>query len=76
MNGWYLSYEQDDEKLDSFLDTLYEMPPEEQKKIIMDSWENVFLIDRYETENVSRGMYVQATFWEIKKEYIIEIITE
>ena len=53
-----------DEKLDKFLDKLYEMPVEEQRRIIADSRNNVFLIDRLETENFTRVMYVQATFWE------------
>lgn len=39
---------------------------------IRESWTNVFLTDRMETEYLIRGRYVQATFWEIKDSYIRE----
>lgn len=73
MNGWYLSYEQDSKKLDAFLDELDGLDQKEQEEIIKASWENVFITDRLESDGFSRGKYIQATFWEIKKEYIVEI---
>lgn len=74
MNGWYLSYEQNEEKLDALLERLESLSDDEQLEMIKASWENVFLIDELRSENFSRGEYIQATFWEIKKEYVKEII--
>lgn len=40
---------------------------------IRQSWENVFLIDRVDNEYLTRGRYIQATFWEIRADYIRDI---
>lgn len=34
------------------------------------SWDRVFLIDPVDSEWLTRGKYVQATFWEIRREYV------
>ena len=40
---------------------------------IRDSWDRVFEISRVETPVLVRGRFIQATFWEIRKEYIRDI---
>jgi hypothetical protein len=37
------------------------------------SWQRVFDTEPYDSDFFTRGRYVQATFWEIRKEYIREI---
>lgn len=55
------------ERASKLLDTLSD---EELKSEIQKSWQNVFRIDPINNEYLVRGRYVQATFWEIRKEYI------
>jgi len=49
---------------------LSRLSPDELSEEIRRSWENVFLTNRVETDYLVRGRYVQATFWEIKRDYI------
>lgn len=58
------------DRLEEQLETLDE---NQLEKAIRDSWEHVFLIDRVDTDVLTRGKYIQATFWEIRPEYIRDI---
>ena len=58
------------DRLEQQLETLDE---NQLEKAIRDSWEHVFLIDRVDTDVLTRGKYIQATFWEIRPEYIRDI---
>ena len=51
---------------------LDELDEEELEKAVKESWENVFLINPVNTETAQRGRYIQATFWEIRKEDIVQ----
>jgi len=71
LNNWYFSgaeNEADYEKAEAWFDSLRE---EEQQKVREKSWEQVFDIDPFRNEWHSRGEYVQATFWELRKEQVI-----
>lgn len=46
---------------------------EEKEEIRIKSWDNVFDITPCQTPFTSKGKYIQATFWELKKEYIKKI---
>lgn len=59
-------------QIDEWLDGLSE---DRLREEIHRSWENIFLIDRVESEFLVRGRYIQATFWEIRKEYVREART-
>ena len=37
------------------------------------SWDKIFDVEPFENEFVSNGKYIQAVFWEIKKENIIKV---
>lgn len=71
LNGWLLTLTLSDQKqraLETYLDTLNE---KQWVETIEASWNLVFLTDPVCTPEYHRGKYVQATFWELKKEYII-----
>ena len=38
--------------------------------LIQNSWKNVFIVDQVDNEFLTRGKYIQATFWELLPEYI------
>ena len=71
LNKWYLNtncwdeetYDKDHECLDSL--------SQEQREIeIEKSWQGIYNLNPKETDWNCRGKYIQATFWEIKKENI------
>lgn len=74
MNGNYVSdvigTEEAFEKMLSWLEALSE---EDLRKETERSWQRVFNTEPYDSDSFSRGRYVQATFWEIRREYIRDI---
>ena len=50
---------------------LDELEGDALEKAIRASWTNVFIIDPVRNEYLVRGRYIQATFWEIRKEYVV-----
>jgi hypothetical protein len=48
--------------------------PEEQRKLeIQKSWESIFDISIWDNDFSRNGIWVQATVWEIRKEYIRKV---
>ena len=50
------------------------MSPNEQEVMKRTSWESIFLIEPFKDGWISRGMFIQATFWELKKSDIRKVI--
>ena len=74
MNGNYLSdIIESEEAFERQLSWLEDLSEEELLKETKRSWQRVFNIMPYDSDSFSRGRYVQATFWEIRREYIREI---
>ncbi len=72
MMGAYVPYVQTKEEYEEaerLLDTLTGAELEEE---IRRSWDNIFIVESKNKDFSQRGRYVQATFWEIKEEYIAE----
>jgi len=71
LNNWFLNdakNEVDHDKLEVWFNAL---PLDEQQKIRKKSWEKIFDITPFKNDWCRRGRYVQATFWELRKEQII-----
>jgi hypothetical protein len=49
------------------------LPKEKREQAKLDSWKNVFDVELFENDWLSKGKYVQATFWKIRKEDIRDI---
>ncbi len=62
--------EEEWEKLHEWFDGL---SGEEREKLRIESWQKIFNIEPFENDWYSRGGYVQAVFWEIKKEYVKKV---
>jgi hypothetical protein len=43
---------------------------EEQRREKERSWEIIFNIEPFDSDWIAKGQYVQAVFWELKKEYV------
>ena len=62
--------EEEDEQQDAYYETL----PEDEKRSYMEkNWERIFDITPFENGWTSRGKWVQAVFWELKKEQIRKV---
>lgn len=74
MNSSFLSdVIETEEEFEKQLSWLVGLSEEELLKETERSWQRVFDVEPYDSDTFSRGRYVQATFWEIRKEYIREI---
>ena len=69
-NGYYFDYTNDEEAdiQDAWFDSL---PPDEQTNVKTKSWEKIF--DIYSQNADSEGLYVQATFWELRLEQVVSV---
>lgn len=59
--------EEESDQLEAYLDTLTE---KDQKAFLSENWERIFDIEPFENDWTHRGTDIQATFWELKKEYV------
>ncbi|MBQ9328890.1 MAG: DUF3841 domain-containing protein [Solobacterium sp.] len=73
MMNTYLGEIQSDADFEAAEQLLSSLEGEELQKIIEASWQNVFKTDRIENEYMIRGRYIQATFWQIRKDYILDV---
>ena len=74
MNGNYLSdVIGSEEEFEEQLSRLERLSEEELSKETELSWQRVFNVEPLDSDSFTRGRYVQATFWEIRREYIKEI---
>ena len=64
------SSEEEYEQWEKYYDSL---STEEQKKARVESWNEIFDITPHENEWNRNGEYIQATFWEIKPEYVVDV---
>lgn len=76
LNKWWLydcfrqGYGEDDHDADEawFKSLTKEQQEDEKEK----SWERIFNIEPFESDWIARGQYVQAVFWEIRKEWVVK----
>ena len=74
LNKWYLNTEcWDEETFDADNLWLDSLSNEEKTKEIEKSWQGIYNLDPKETDWCARGKWIQATFWELKKEYIKKV---
>ncbi len=68
LNGWPISdTEEESEKIDEFLE---QVGNKEAEAFLRKNWERALDINPFENDWTSRGDDVQATFWEMKREYV------
>lgn len=71
LNNWYLCESNDEDEYDKAYAYIESLPLEEKQKVKEVSWEKIFNIELFENDWRRQGYYVQATFWELRKEYVI-----
>ncbi|MBR1683897.1 MAG: DUF3841 domain-containing protein [Clostridia bacterium] len=72
MMGTYVAKGTTKEALEKELEAMDKVEDGKMEDFIRASWENVFLIDPVDRWDMHRGRYVQATFWEVRREDVKE----
>ena len=68
LGGWpILETEEESDRYDAWAETASD---EERKAFLHSNWEKIFDIEPFDNGYASRGEDIQATFWELKKEYV------
>ena len=62
-----------EEEFDQIYDNYSAMKAEEQEKVKTESWNRIFDITPIEDEWNINGKYIQASFWELKPEYVVSV---
>ncbi|MBR1585543.1 MAG: DUF3841 domain-containing protein [Clostridia bacterium] len=72
LQNMYVADKRTEAEFAALQEKLEELPADELAAAIEASWDHVFLIDPVDTDVLTRGKFVQATFWEIKPEYVVQ----
>lgn len=71
LNNWIISWsEEEDNKLELLYNSL---TSKERLAMLEENWKRVFDISYLHNDWVTRGISIQATFWELKKEQIKDV---
>lgn len=73
LNKWWLDGSKSETECDKLWEWYEKQPRDVQKKLMVESWQKIFDIEPEENEWFSKGRYVQATFWELRKEMIRQV---
>jgi len=73
LNNWFLGLAINDTEYDREQAWLESLPKNEQQYEKQKSWKRIFDISPLNTDWHRRGFYVQATFWELRKEQIVSV---
>ena len=71
LNNWLISYtEEEDNEIHEYYDNL---PSEEQVIYMEKNWDRIFDVSLLDNDWICRGEWVQATFWELRKDMIRDV---
>lgn len=70
INGWFLSAATNEIDCEKEENAFNALPESEKQLALHQSWEHIFDIATFENDWTCHGKYIQATFWELKTEYI------
>ena len=73
LNKWWFDDSYSEEEWISLNENFDKLPIEEQNKLKKESWIKIFDVSKYQNEWFTRGRYIQATFWELRKDMIRNI---
>ena len=60
-------------EFDNLSNTYDKLSLKEKRMFMKQSWEDIFDVEPLNDDWISKGEYVQATFWELRKEQIIDV---
>lgn len=74
LNNFPILDAKSEEELDATYSRYEKLPYEDKNRMKLRSWEKIFDVEPYRTKFETRGEFVQATFWELKPEYVKSIV--
>ncbi|WP_286078073.1 DUF3841 domain-containing protein [Thomasclavelia cocleata] len=73
LNKWHHNYATNDEEWDAQDAWFESLPPDEKKRELEKSWENIFNLEKIDNDWTMQGAYIQATFWKLSKSQIRKV---
>lgn len=73
LNNWWMDDSQNEEEWDKSHAWYDNLDKETQNKIMIESWQKIFDIKTAKNSWTSKGQFVQAVFWELRKEMVLNI---
>lgn len=71
-HSWY-DDSTNEEEWDQLHDWYDKLPGDVRHQLCLESWQKIFNIEPMKSEWANNGAYVQATFWELKREYVKKV---
>jgi hypothetical protein len=71
LNNWYLSAAKNEADYDAAEVWFDALPPDAQRNEKQKSWNRIFDVSPFDNGWHRQGCYVQATFWELRKEQVV-----
>lgn len=73
LNNWYSDASTNEEEWEKEHEWYDNLPEEQKKEELLKSWERIFDLTPIDTDWRANGRYIQAVFWELKLENIIDV---
>lgn len=74
LNDFYLSDATNEVEYNAAEEAFDALPEDEQRAVKEKSWERIFFVSPpVDNEWVRVGCYIQATFWELRREQIVKV---
>ena len=74
LNKCYIDDSTCEEEYDMIYDEFDKLPSDERDRLMVESWNKIFdVTTTIDTEWIKRGKFIQATFWELKKEFVKKV---
>ena len=73
LNRCWLDDSRNEEEYDRLQEWFDNLPGQDRERLRVESWQKIFDVEPYKDEWITKGRYVQAVFWEIRKEYVKKV---
>ena len=70
LNKCWLDNSKNEDDWDRLHEWFDRLPYNRQEKLMVESWQKIFDVTPYHDDWISRGAYIQATFWELRKDMV------
>jgi len=73
LNNRYLDDSKSEKEWKEINEWFDSLPNKKQAELVVNSWDEIFNIEKFENDWCSNGRFVQGTFWELKLEQVVNV---
>lgn len=73
LNHCWFDDSQTENEWNALCDWFNSLKPEEKAKLTIESWQKIFDVTKQKNDWFTNGRYIQATFWELRKDMVTNI---